>query len=143
MAKNIFNSFFGMPDEADNENYENLNRNVNGRPNLNPRKVFSITENRIPDSQINIMEPRIFTDAKSISNKLMSGNAVLIKMNNVQPATIRRIVDFLNGTVFAIDGSIQQIDEHVYLCAPKNFAIDGDVKQRFNKRLENKNDYSN
>ena len=143
MAKNIFNSFFGMPDEADNENYENLNRNVNGRPNLNPRKVFSITENRIPDSQINIMEPRIFADAKSISNKLMSGNAVLIKMNNVQPATIRRIVDFLNGTVFAIDGSIQQIDEHVYLNKKKNFAIDGDVKQRFNKRLENKNDYSN
>ncbi|AEN99407.1 Cell division protein sepF [Fructilactobacillus sanfranciscensis TMW 1.1304] len=102
-----------------------------------------MTENRIPDSQINIMEPRIFADAKSISNKLMSGNAVLIKMNNVQPATIRRIVDFLNGTVFAIDGSIQQIDEHVYLCAPKKFAIDGDVKQRFNKRLENKNDYSN
>lgn len=139
MAKNMFNNFFGITDESDSENYDDSNRNVK----LNPRKVLSMTENRIPDSQINIMEPRIFADAKSIANKLMGGSAVLIKMNNVQPVTTRRIVDFLSGTVFAIDGSIQQVDEHVYLCAPKNFAIDGDVKQRFNQRVEKSNDYSN
>lgn len=135
----MFNNFFGIIDDSEPENYDDSNRNVK----LNPRKVLSMTENRVPDSKINIMEPRIFADAKSIANKLMGGSAVLIKMNNVQPATTRRIVDFLSGTVFAIDGSIQQVDDRVYLCAPKNYAIDGNVKQRFNQRLENSNDYSN
>lgn len=139
MAKNIINRFFGMPEDSETNTNNDVNRNVQ----LNPRKVLSMTENRIPDSKINIMEPRIFADAKNIANKLMDGSAVLIKLDNVPPVTIRRIVDFLSGTVFAIDGNIQQVDEHVYLCAPKNFSIDGDVKQRFNKHLENNNDYSN
>ncbi|WP_429971254.1 cell division protein SepF [Fructilactobacillus sp. Tb1] len=139
MSKNIFNSFFGMPDDNATEDYDNTNQIVNS----NPRKVLSMTENRVPDSKINIMEPRIYADAKSIARKLLDGNAVLIKMENVQPVTIRRIVDYISGTIFSIDGSIQQIDEHVYLCAPKSFAIDGDVKKRFNKRLETNNDYSN
>ncbi len=68
----------------------------------------------------------------------MSGNAVLMKMENVNATTIRRIVDFISGTVFAIDGNIQQIDDKVYLCTPKNYAIDGDVKQQLYDRPESK-----
>ncbi|WP_054690620.1 cell division protein SepF [Fructilactobacillus florum] len=136
MAKGIFNSFFGGIDDETEDYQPNP---ADSSVKLNPRKVLSMSDKRIPDSKINIVEPRIFADAKNISNKLMTGNAVLIKMENVDNATVRRIVDFFNRHYLCIDGNLQQIDDKVYLCAPKNFAVDGDVKQQFYDRNENKN----
>ncbi|KRN78361.1 cell division protein SepF [Fructilactobacillus lindneri] len=134
MAKGILNNLFGFNEDADNNVFDQKN----DVKNANPRKVLAMSDKRIPDSKINIVEPRIFADAKNIGNKLMSGNAVLMKMENVNATTIRRIVDFISGTVFAIDGNIQQIDDKVYLCTPKNYAIDGDVKQQLYDRPESK-----
>lgn len=134
MAKGILNNLFGFNEDADNNVFDQQN----DVKNANPRKVLAMSDKRIPDSKINIVEPRIFADAKNIGNKLMSGNAVLMKMENVNATTIRRIVDFISGTVFAIDGNIQQIDDKVYLCTPKSYAIDGDIKQQLYDRPESK-----
>ena len=38
------------------------------------------------------------------------------------------VVDFLTGVVFALDGTIQKIGHNVILCAPRNVAVDGEIK---------------
>ncbi|USS92898.1 cell division protein SepF [Fructilactobacillus ixorae] len=136
MAKGIFNNFFGASEETDQERYPQDANPQSVR--VNPRKVLPMNDNRLPDSKINIVEPRIFADAKNISKKLINGDAVLIRMENVDSTTIRRIVDFVSGTVYAIEGNLQQIDEKVYLCAPQNYVVNGDVKNQFYDRSEKK-----
>ncbi|WP_413627077.1 cell division protein SepF [Fructilactobacillus vespulae] len=140
MAKSIFNSFFGMPDESEIEQ----NDKQMGNRIANPRKVLPMTESHIPESKITIVEPRIFSDSRNIANNLINGDAILIKMENVDATTTKRILDFLSGVLYSIKGDMQQIDEKVYLCAPNNFVVDGNLKKKYNNYSENlKNDYTN
>ncbi|USS90897.1 cell division protein SepF [Fructilactobacillus carniphilus] len=134
MAKGIFNNFFGNDDEDEIDSYPQ--EPTTPAVKKNPRKVLSMNDNRMPDSKINIVEPRIFADAKNIANKLINGDAVLIRMENVDSTTIRRIVDFITGTIYAIEGDLQQIDEKVYLCTPQNYVVNGDVKSQIYDRSE-------
>ncbi|USS87258.1 cell division protein SepF [Fructilactobacillus hinvesii] len=136
MAKGFFNSLFGVDEEETVDNYPQEPAATTPAVKKNPRKVLSMNDNRIPDSKINIVEPRIFADAKNIANKLINGDAVLVRMENVDSTTIRRIVDFITGTLYAIEGNLQQIDEKVYLCTPQNYVVNGDVKGQFYDRSE-------
>ncbi|USS86395.1 cell division protein SepF [Fructilactobacillus cliffordii] len=136
MPKGIFNNFFGNEDEDEIDSYPQ--EPTTPTVKKNPRKVLSMNDNRMPDSKINILEPRIFADAKNIANKLINGDAVLIRMENVDSTTIRRIVDFITGTIYAIEGDLQQIDEKVYLCTPQNYVVNGDVKSQIYDRSEKK-----
>lgn len=35
----------------------------------------------------------------------------------------QRIVDFVQGIMYALDGRIDQISENIYLCAPNNMSV--------------------
>ncbi|KRK58820.1 cell division protein SepF [Fructilactobacillus fructivorans] len=132
---NKIKKFLGLDD--DDEAYENDETSQNTVPSVksNPRKVVSMSQSDISNSKIAILEPRIYADAKSIASKLIGGNAVIVKMDGVSNESVKRIVDFLNGTVYAIDGKIKRIDDKIFLCAPNNFDIDGAMDEKFNSRL--------
>ncbi len=55
MAKGILNNLFGFNEDADNNVFDQKN----DVKNANPRKVLAMSDKRIPDSKINIVEPRI------------------------------------------------------------------------------------
>lgn len=78
-------------------------------------------------SHIAICEPRIYSDAKSIAKQLTNGDAVIVNFARVDEAQAQRIVDFLNGTAYAVGGEIKRIGEQIFLCTPHNFEVSGDV----------------
>ena len=43
----------------------------------------------------------------------------------------RRIVDFLTGTVFAINGEIERIGDEIFLCIPENYEVSGSTTSQF------------
>ena len=40
----------------------------------------------------------------------------------------RRVVDFLSGTVYAVDGSVKKIAQSAYLFCPHNMEVTGDLE---------------
>nr|WP_225365943.1 cell division protein SepF [Levilactobacillus bambusae] len=98
-------------------------------------KVVSINGPKASASHISLFEPRIYSDVKSIATQLMKNEAVIINFSRVDEAQSKRIVDFLTGTIFAIDGDIQRIGNEMFLCTPHNFQVSGelgsDVKTQF------------
>lgn len=88
-----------------------------------------------PQMKVVLYEPNSYEETTIIVNDLKSRRAVILnleKLDNRQLA--RTIFDFLNGAVYALDGSIQKISEGIFILAPSNIDIDGNVK----KELENK-----
>ena len=49
-------------------------------------------------------------------------------MENVDKALTRRVVDFLSGSVFALDGSVKKIAQSAYLFCPHNMGVVGDLE---------------
>jgi cell division inhibitor SepF len=79
---------------------------------------------RSTQAKITICEPRAYAEVQSIASKIFRGEAVLINFHLIDEKQAGRIVDFLTGTVYAIDGDIQRAGDEIFLCTPKNMEID-------------------
>lgn len=79
-------------------------------------------------AQIVVYEPRIYTDAQEIGSHLLKHRAVDFNFDRIEADDARRIVDFLTGTVFAINGEIKRIGESIFLDSPAHFEIDGTLE---------------
>jgi cell division inhibitor SepF len=49
-------------------------------------------------------------------------------MENVDKAMARRVVDFLSGCVYAMDGTVKKIAQSAYLFCPHNMDVVGDLE---------------
>lgn len=124
MAGKFLNNFFGMNDDATATNYYDDQKNdqsTNSRKVVSINSVQSLREN----GKIALFEPRIYGDARDITEQLLNGQAAIINFRQMDAKLAVKTVDFLNGAVFAMDGEIQRIGEQIFLCTPKNFEVTG------------------
>ncbi|MCX5726205.1 MAG: cell division protein SepF [Candidatus Saganbacteria bacterium] len=73
--------------------------------------------------EIILYEPRVYEDSLSISAKLRAGSPVIINLKSLEPAEGTRLIDFVCGTAYAIDGHMVKIGESIFLFTPNNILI--------------------
>lgn len=125
MAKGFFKNFFGVGDAAAEDYYDADSTTPSTSNNNNVVSIKDAQNVAGTPSTIALFEPRMFGDTKEIATQLLSGQAAIINFDQMDNETARRVVDFMNGTVFAIDGDIQRVGKEIFLCTPANFQIDG------------------
>jgi cell division inhibitor SepF len=108
-------NFFGM--ESDQPRTTNAD---NEKPTDN---VVLMNKQPIDPSKIIVFEPINYTDVDTIAQKLLEDSAVIVKLNKLDVNSSARMVDFLNGVLFAIHGSINRLDKDIFLCSPKKFQV--------------------
>lgn len=81
------------------------------------------------DFQIIVHEPRIYEDSLGISRELRVGNPVIINLKHLEPSEGTRLIDFVCGTAFAIDGHMIKIAESIFLFTPREITIN-DIEGR-------------
>lgn len=83
----------------------------------------SITDN----TNIVLFEPRNFDEAEEIGHHIKSKRACCVNLHRMPSEYRQRIIDFLSGVVYGVDGSIKKVGENVILCSPKNLQVGGDI----------------
>ena len=78
--------------------------------------------------QVVLTRPESFNDAPTIANNLRGKKAVVLNLEGVDKALARRVVDFLSGCTYALDGSVKKISQATYLFCPYNMEVLGDLK---------------
>lgn len=81
-----------------------------------------------------VMQPENFEDARDICEHLKSKKPVIVNLEEVQKECAQRIVDFLSGSVYALDGEIQKVSSGIFLIAPNNVDIMGEFKDEFKNK---------
>lgn len=136
-----FSKFFGVSDDEP-ENDENYERQEEEDDNqvplntLNRDNVVSIKDglNASSKSQIVLYEPRVYSDAKEVAQNLLQNKAVVINFSRMEDTSARRIVDFITGTVYALNGEIQRIGDKIFLATPPKFVTDGKISELIDKK---------
>jgi cell division inhibitor SepF len=59
----------------------------------------------------------------------MNRRAVVINLQRVDHQQAKRIVDFLSGTVYALNGDIQKLGAETFLCTPDNVNVSGTISE--------------
>ena len=78
--------------------------------------------------EVVLFHPANFNDTSTAADHLRSKKAVIVNMENVDKAMARRVVDFLSGCVYALDGDVKKIAQSAYLFCPHNMDIVGDLE---------------
>ena len=88
-----------------------------------------------------LLEPRAYSEAQQIADHLKKRNTVVVNLKRVTSDQAKRIVDFLGGTIYAINGKITKIGGGIFLCAPNNVSVQGEITgDTEGKGIHNNND---
>lgn len=88
-------------------------------------QVLSMNSNK---QEVVLFHAKTFDDAAKAADELRRKKAVILNMENVDKALTRRVVDFLSGSVYALDGSVKKIAQSTYLFCPHNMDVVGDLE---------------
>ena len=78
--------------------------------------------------EVVLFHAKSFDSAAKAADELRRKKAVILNMENVDKALTRRVVDFLSGAVYALDGSVKKIAQSTYLFCPHNMDVVGDLE---------------
>lgn len=80
-----------------------------------------------------VLDPEFFEDAPGIVNKIKENKTVVVNLKNTEYEEGRKIFDFLNGAVFALEGSINKIADNVFILAPKQVSVSTEMEEDSDK----------
>jgi len=75
-------------------------------------------------SHVSVRTPQSFDDARLAADGLKDGRQQVINLEKTTPEMSERIIDFLNGVTYALNGFVEKVGDRVYLFAPSNVLIE-------------------
>jgi len=83
-----------------------------------------------------LIEPRTYDEAQEIADHLRSRRPVIVNLQRVRKEQAVRVVDFLSGTVYALNGNISKLGPHIFLCTPDSVEIQGTITEMMAEDVE-------
>lgn len=80
-----------------------------------------------------VAEPRSFDEVQPIADQLKERRPVVINLESVDKETGQKFLNFLSGTIYALDGTMQRVSTSIFVFAPANVEIalrDGEANGR-------------
>lgn len=120
--------FLGLQEEE--EVYEEVfereqEERIPSRKERHGGKVVSLHSQK--NVRLVLVEPRTYEETQIIADNLRNRKPVVVNLQRVRKEQAIRIVDFLSGTVYAVNGNIQKLGANIFLCTPDNVEIEGSI----------------
>ena len=129
--------FIGLSEEDENIDVEPVkSTKENDSISINPKKNKVVNIHTTTQLKVVVHTPVSFENAREIADHLKAKKPVVINLENVDIPIAKRIIDFLSGAVYALDGNIQKIADRIFLIAPYNVGImSGDFKDELKSKI--------
>lgn len=88
-------------------------------------RVLNMNSNK---PSVVLFHPSNFNEATKGADDLRSKKAVIVNLENVDPSVARRVVDFMSGCAYALEGKVKKIAVSTYLFCPYSMDITGDFE---------------
>ncbi|GAB4072388.1 cell division protein SepF [Barrientosiimonas marina] len=138
--KNKIKTFFTMEDDYEYvDEEESMDMNDPQQQQTKKSNVVNLTAMEGPASKVVLCEPRNYNEAQEIADNVVNKRAVIINLQRVDYQQAKRIIDFLSGTVYAVNGDIQKLGDETFLCAPDNVDVSGSITEAFLEENEEHN----
>lgn len=125
-------SFIGLQDE---EEVVHKERYIEEEPEYsypeprrgNKNNVVSLHAQR--NQKMILCEPRSYEEAQEMADHLRSRRSIVCNLQRVRADQAVRIVDFLSGTVYALNGTISKVGSNIFVCTPDTVEIQGSITE--------------
>ena len=126
-------NFMGFEEVEENERQEPVSARDETREQWNGKRrekekapVFNIHSQK--QVRVVVVEPSTYDEAQGITDSLKNRSPVIVNLEQADAELARRVVDFVSGACYALNGSLQKVGTGIFLFVPNNMDINGDVK---------------
>lgn len=98
------------------------------RPSLGSRRSQSANIVNIPgtaSSKMIVYRPVSYEDTQNIIDNLKNRKPVIVNMEQIEVDVAQRILDFMSGACYAVDGKVYKVSSRIFIVAPANIDIIG------------------
>jgi len=74
-------------------------------------------------SQVVVLQPADIDTAKAVSNHVRAGRTVICNFEKVDPKVAQRVVDFITGAAYALDGQVSPVSNVIFVIVPRNVSL--------------------
>lgn len=122
---------FENEEQEEEENTEDRDDMVSMYRNKKNRVVNIHTKSQM---RVIIYEPTVYEEIPSIVDDLKSRRPVVINLLSTDKDLAKKFFDFLNGAIYALDGNIQKVSNGIFILAPNNVDIEGNIKEELKNK---------
>lgn len=134
MSSGIFDrvrKFFAMEsDELEFDSAESLEfRSLSEAPQsqvsepMKNRPVMNMSNATARKQEIVVFQPGTFNEAQQVAEHIKAHKTVIINMKRTDKDLAKRIIDFLSGINYAVDGHVNKIADNIFLFAPSHIEV--------------------
>ena len=116
---------FGDVNDMEEEDYEMEEAHAAPAPQKKNKVVPLHGQSAQP--KIVILKPKCFSNSTAVSDELKKRRPVVIDVGALDPDEARRVVDFIAGTVYGLDGNMQKVSGGIFLATPSQVDIMGEI----------------
>lgn len=125
--------FMGF-EEEEVEVYEDQTTTYDDENKKKKGTLFSLPNQK--QMRVVVMEPTKFDDVQGIADNLKNRRSVIVNLESADKELSRRVVDFINGTTYALNGTIEKVGAEIFLFVPSNVDVTSELRNE--KETENK-----
>ena len=72
------------------------------------------------------MKPTTFEESQEVCDLLLEGRAVIVNLEGFETVTAQRVMDFISGAVYAINGNLHRVSHYIFIISPDSIDLSGD-----------------
>lgn len=77
------------------------------------------------ETQVILFNPKSFEEARELMTHIQSGRSVVMTLEGLPTDSARRLLDFMSGIAFALQGRITPVSAKTYFVTPQNVDLVG------------------
>lgn len=81
-----------------------------------------------------VVEPRFFEEVQGIADNLKNRRPVIVNLERADAELAKRVVDFVSGATYALNGSMQKVGQGIFLFVPSNVDIHNEVREQLEEK---------
>lgn len=120
--------------DVDNEYNEYEEDEISYEPEIINRKnkVVSIKNNA--SARIILKRPEQFQDVMEIVDAVKTRKIIVMNMSNADPKTAQRMIDYIVGACYALNGSFEEVEKCIYVFAPEGVEVTNELKNEMSRK---------
>ena len=76
--------------------------------------------------ELKVVKPTHFEEVNRIADHLLNRRTVVLNLENTNKETARRLIDFLSGVAYSIDGQLKRVANNTFVITPHNVDVSGE-----------------
>lgn len=76
--------------------------------------------------ELKVVKPERYANVKQIADHLLNHRTVVLNLEATNKETAKRLLDFLSGVAYSINGQLKRVASNTFVITPANVDVSGD-----------------